>query len=132
MHHNTTCYNRTFLLPFPTSLKVPFSASPPLPRQLYNPPRNMLEPQIEPPPPPLTIQPLPLQTPSLVIPLRLEIALDFVPGHQAAQHANAAHNVPSPAGVELDGAAVRGVQARVVLEGGGLLGGQGGGVGLVG
>jgi hypothetical protein len=123
--------NLTSPLPL-TSLRTPHRASPPLPRQLQNPPRNMLKPQIKPPPPPLTIQPLPLQTPTLMIPLRLEIPLDPIPRHKTPQHTNPPHDIPSPARIELDRAAVRGVQARVVLEGGGLLGGQGGGVGLVG
>jgi hypothetical protein len=128
---NITEDNLTSPLP-PTSLKGPFNASPPLPRQLQNPPRNMLKPQIKPPPPPLTIQPLPLQTPTLMIPLRLKIPLDPIPRHQTPQHTDSPNDIPSPARIELDGFAVRGVQAWVVLKGGGLLGGQGGRVGLVG
>lgn len=99
---------------------------PPLPRQLTNPPRNLPKPQLEPRPPPLTIQPLPLQPSTLVKPLLVEIALDLVPRHQRPQHTNTPNNIPSAACIQLYCPTIRQVEAGIVRKRFLLLGCEGG------
>lgn len=104
------------------------SCLPALPRQLTHPPCDLGEANLEPRPPPLTVQPLPLQPASLMKLLLRKVTLYFVPRNQTGQHANAPHKVPAPAAVQVDGAPICRVQAWIVAERFLLLGRQGGGI----
>lgn len=91
-------------------------ALPALPSQLTDPPRNMNKALLKPRPPPLTCLPLPLQPWPLMKPLRHHIPPNFIPRHQAPQHANAPNQIPPPAHIQLHRPPIARVQPRIVRK----------------
>lgn len=85
---------------------------PPLPRHLLHKHDSRLEILLEMPPPPYTLQPLPLHPRPFMEPLHLEISLHAIPATQRFQAPESLSHIHPPSGVDLH----RASQSRTQLQ----------------
>ena len=94
---------------------LPNTYLPSLPCQFCDSGSDLVETNLESRPPSLAVEPLTLQSRTLVEPLPHHISFDFVPRHQTSQHAQSPDDISTFVVVQLDAASIASIQPRVCL-----------------